>query len=65
MSEGGQDGSATFEFDGQDGVAEDLSRARTEQTERIHAGLDVQDSRIDQGITISIWAFPDMRIRLG
>ncbi|XP_011611924.2 chromodomain-helicase-DNA-binding protein 6 isoform X6 [Takifugu rubripes] len=44
----GQDGSATFEFDGQDGATEDLSRTSTEQTERIHTGVEVQNSCIDQ-----------------
>lgn len=48
----GQDVSATFEFDGQDGAAEDLSRTSMEQTERIHAGLEVQDSCVDQGIIL-------------
>lgn len=51
VSEGGQEGSATFEFDEKDGPVEDLSRATMEQTQPIDTSLEVQDSHIDQGIT--------------
>lgn len=54
VSEGGQEGSATFEFDEKDGAVEDLSRATMDQTGGIDTSLEVPDSHIDQGITTAL-----------
>lgn len=61
VTEGGQEGSATFEFDEKDGTVEDLSRTSMEQAERIETSLEVQDSHIDQGIT-TVWLYSDVSV---
>lgn len=61
VTEGGQEGSATFEFDEKDGTVEDLSRTSMEQAERIETSLGVQDSHIDQGIT-TFWLYSDVSV---
>lgn len=43
VSGGGQDGSATFDFDGRDEAGEDSSGAGVEQTERMDARLETQE----------------------
>lgn len=61
VTEGGQEGSATFEFDEKDGTVEDLSRTSMDQAERIETSLEVQDSHIDQGIP-TVWFYSDVSV---
>lgn len=61
VSEGGQEESATFEFDEKDRAVEDLSRATMEQTQQIGTSLGVQDSHIDQGIS-TVHIFSDIHL---